>query len=75
MNRIQQSNYGTRSYSYPQNSIPYMPETPTVAMAYVPMQQFDANVYAPTKALERGTLFPQLDLPFEGLRTGGYRRG
>ena len=36
-----------------------------LAMAYVPMQQF-GEMYSPEVALERGTLFPELDLPFEG---------
>lgn len=34
------------------------------AMAYVPLQAW-GEVYAPEKALCRGTLFPILDLPFE----------
>lgn len=44
-----------------QNCINKLP----LAMAYVPMQQF-GEMYAPDVALERGTLFPELDLPFEG---------
>lgn len=36
-----------------------------LAMAYVPMQQWGEQ-YAPVVALERGTLFPALDLPFIG---------
>ncbi len=31
--------------------------------AYVPVQQMN-EVYPPEKALERGTMFPELDLPF-----------
>ena len=34
-----------------------------VAMAYVPWQYF-TNVYEPDKALETGTIFPELDKPF-----------
>lgn len=34
-----------------------------VAMAYVPWQYFE-NVYEPDKALEVGTIFPELDKPF-----------
>lgn len=34
-----------------------------LAMAYVPIQSW-GDTYAPCKALNRGTLFPQLDLPF-----------
>ena len=37
----------------------------TLAMAYVPMQQWDA-IYEADQAMERGTLFPDLDLPFFG---------
>jgi hypothetical protein len=36
-----------------------------LAMAYVPWQSWN-QVYEPPKALERGTLFPELDLPFLG---------
>ena len=43
-----------------------------LAMAYAPLQEF-SEVYSPDVALERGTLFPELDLPFEGYkrRKGG----
>lgn len=34
-----------------------------LAMAYVPWQQF-TTVYEPDKALEIGTIFPELDKPF-----------
>lgn len=36
-----------------------------LGMTYVPMQVF-RNLYTPEKALERGTLFCELDLPFRG---------
>lgn len=36
-----------------------------VAMAYVPMQRWNTT-YSPQEALTRGTLFPELDLPFLG---------
>ena len=35
-----------------------------LAMAYVPFQQIN-QVYEPGKAMSAGTLFPELDLPFE----------
>ena len=35
-----------------------------LAMAYVPMQDSAAPNYEASEALERGTLFPGLDLPF-----------
>ncbi len=36
-----------------------------LAMAYVPMQKW-GTLYAPAAALDRGTIFPALDLPFIG---------
>ena len=36
-----------------------------LAMAYVPFQKW-RSTYPLEKALERGTLFPDLDLPFKG---------
>lgn len=47
----------------------HMPETSlrmdryALAMAYVPWQAF-RNVYEPDKALEIGTIFPELNKPF-----------
>lgn len=40
-------------------------ESLPLAMAYVPMQKWGEQ-YAPAVALERGTIFPELDLPFIG---------
>ena len=42
-----------------------LPDDPVPAMAYVPFQQFD-RTFAPERALEAGTLFPELDKPFYG---------
>ena len=36
-----------------------------LAMAYVPMQMWNTT-YDASKGLERGTIFPELDLPFCG---------
>lgn len=36
-----------------------------IAMAYVPMQKWQ-RLYEPDVALDRGTLFSELDLPFIG---------
>lgn len=36
-----------------------------LAMAYVPKQKWE-DLYAPAVALDRGTLFAKLDLPFIG---------
>lgn len=50
-------------YSYKCETIENMP----LAMAYVPWQQWK-TVYDLNKALEIGTIFPELDLPFCGMR-------
>ncbi|MCI5904537.1 MAG: spore coat associated protein CotJA [Oscillospiraceae bacterium] len=44
-------------------------ETP-LAMCYVPFQSY-GEVYTENKALERGTVFPNLDFPFEGMEVSG----
>ncbi|MBQ4528914.1 MAG: spore coat associated protein CotJA [Clostridia bacterium] len=44
--------------------IPFMPENPHLAFAYVPFQEFK-NLYSTDKALWRGTIFKELDIPFE----------
>ncbi len=41
--------------------------TPSIAMAYVPSQQF-GGLYEPANALCQGTAFEALDLPFCGRR-------
>ena len=38
-----------------------------IAMTYTPMQQWKTT-YSPAEALKRGTVFPELELPFEGRR-------
>ena len=40
-----------------------LPETPVVAMAYIPYQQYK-NLYPAEAALTNGTAFPELDKPF-----------
>ncbi len=40
-----------------------------LAMVYAPYQQFK-DIYEPDRALARGTLFAELDLPFEGGKKG-----
>lgn len=46
-------------------AVPPFPEKTALAMAYVPFQKFE-NLYPPEKALDSGTLFSDLDKPFEG---------
>ena len=41
------------------------PRNTPLAMAYVPFQRW-GDVYDDDKALSKGTLFPELDLPFSG---------
>lgn len=50
---------------YNNNTISKFPEHTPLAMAYVPFQQWETP-YAENIALCRGTIFPQLDLPFIG---------
>lgn len=48
----------------------------TPGMAYVPWQHF-TKTYDPQKALQAGTIFPELDKPFTGkcmMRQGGRCR-
>ncbi len=51
------------------NSEKHLGNTPLddlpLAMSYVPFQKW-TKVYALDKALQRGTIFPELDLPFKG---------
>lgn len=47
------------------HSAPMHADPMVLAMAYVPVQQWQ-DLYEPEEALRRGTIFRQLDLPFEG---------
>lgn len=44
-------------------SMTRFPKNTPIAMAYVPFQQW-GETYGDDEALSRGTLFPELDLPF-----------
>ena len=44
--------------------VPFMPEAPRVAHAYVPFQQNAGIIYSPEKGLKRGTIFEDLDQPY-----------
>ena len=44
-----------------------------LAMAYVPWQRWQ-ETYPLEEGFHRGTIFPELDLPFEGKRKGGMRK-
>jgi len=45
------------------NSINYMPEKPRLAFAYIPFQQWPDELYDLEKALQAGTIFPELNQP------------
>lgn len=47
-----------------------LPDNASLAMAYVPFQQWN-NVFSMDEALNKGTLFPDLEFPFE---RGGVRK-
>ena len=44
--------------------IPFMPAQPKLAFAYIPFQEYK-NIYSTQKALCQGTIFKDLDIPFE----------
>ncbi len=50
------------------NDLTPLPKDPVPAMAYVPYQQWCANLHSAERALDAGTLFPVLDKPFYGRR-------
>lgn len=45
-------------------NIPFMPEDPRLGFAYVPFQKYE-NLYDIRKGLQQGTIFKDLDIPFE----------
>lgn len=47
------------------NEISRFPKDTTLAMCYVPFQEF-GKTYAENVALEKGTIFPELYFPFLG---------
>lgn len=52
------------------NEMPMLDHMP-VGMAYVPFQKWE-KIYNDEVALERGTIFQDLDLPFIGEGVGGH---
>lgn len=64
--------YSNRDRVSPENECSWQ----TPGMAYVPWQMF-TKTYDPKKALQAGTIFPELDKPFTGkcmLNRGGRSR-
>ena len=51
-----------------------LPSDPVVAMAYVPFQ-IPENVYSAEQGISVGTMFPELNKPFEGKSIGGEING
>lgn len=45
-------------------NIPFMPGNPRLGFAYVPFQKYE-NLYDIRKGLQQGTIFKDLDIPFE----------
>jgi hypothetical protein len=73
INCIREFEKGKKMNHFSMNETPeIMPSAPSLAMAYVPWQQF-TSTYEPQKALMVGTIFPELDKPFTG-KSGGMGR-
>jgi hypothetical protein len=73
INCIREYEKGKKMNHFSMNETPeIMPSAPSLAMAYVPWQQF-TSTYEPQKALMVGTIFPELDKPFTG-KSGGMGR-
>lgn len=53
----------TEDLCYQEEEIPFMPEDPELAMAYVPFQKAGC-LYNPVKGLSVGTMFPELRRPY-----------
>ncbi|MFT8889590.1 MAG: spore coat associated protein CotJA [Ethanoligenens sp.] len=54
----------SRGTGRPRPGDPLFPPGTPLAMAYVPMQKLE-NIYEPGYALKRGTLYPELDKPWQ----------
>jgi hypothetical protein len=58
--------------------IPFMPENPMLANAYVPFQKINC-LYNPVKGLSVGTIFPELNMPYtkkhDDCKCRGYENG
>lgn len=65
MNSGSYASYGCNGRECSQNTDRTLAENMALAMAYVPWQEWK-QVYEPCQALEAGTIFPELNLPFLG---------
>lgn len=52
-----------------QYGISALPKDPVVAMAYIPYQEQE-NMYSAEQGISEGTMFPELNKPFEGMTVG-----
>ncbi len=52
-----------------QYGISPLPKDPVVTMAYIPYQVSE-NVYSAEQGINEGTMFPELNKPFEGMTVG-----
>ena len=48
-----------------------LPKKPVAAMAYVPFQKNDSEIFTPAQGFALGTMFPELNKPFYGSKCGG----
>lgn len=51
-----------------------MPQNPLLAYAYVPYQMSGGTLYSEEVALQRGTIFPALDKPYDVYGKDFYRK-
>lgn len=63
-NSLKHQNFRPNHSGGNNGSTPRFPQNTPLAMAYVPFQQW-GEVYPEDEAFNRGTLFPELDFPFE----------
>lgn len=63
-NSVSAAPAGAKGKDCTPNPTPFPKQTPA-AMAYIPFQQFE-QIYPPEKALDYGTVFPELNKPFLG---------
>lgn len=47
--------------------LPFMPNDPRLAFVYIPFQKFE-NLYSNEAALKNGTIFKDLNIPFESYK-------
>lgn len=48
-----------------------LPQNPVAAMAYVPFQEYNSEIFTPAQGFALGTMYPELNKPFYGSKCGG----